>query len=84
VTDKASYNQGKVNERVKMYDEELVKEIMLSTALCVHEMLRDDPQARVDDIYEFVESNFHQLIDETLTAEREDQERPTEDPPISG
>jgi hypothetical protein len=57
-----------------MYDEDLVKEIMVSTALCVHEMLRDDPKAREDDIYEFIESSFRQIIDETLIAESEAQE----------
>lgn len=63
-----------------MYDEDLVKEIMISTALCVHEMLRDDPKAREDDIYEFIESSFRQIIDETLIAEREAQED-AEEPP---
>jgi hypothetical protein len=70
-----------VSDHVKMYDEELVKEIMISTALCVHEMLRDDPKAREDDIYEFIETSFRQIIDETLIAEREAQEG-SEDPPI--
>jgi hypothetical protein len=66
-----------------MYDEDLVKEIMISTALCVHEMLRDDPQAKADDIYEFVESSFRQIIDETLIAEHEAQED-AEEPPAGG
>jgi hypothetical protein len=60
-----------VQERLKMYDEELVKEIMISTALCVQELLMDDPQAQQDDIFEFVESNFRHIITETLKAERE-------------
>jgi hypothetical protein len=54
-----------------MYDEELVKEIMISTALCVQELLMDDPDARQDDIFEFVEANYHHIITETLRAERE-------------
>jgi hypothetical protein len=29
-----------------MYDEDLVREIMISTALCIQELLMDDPQAR--------------------------------------
>lgn len=65
---------------VKMYDEDLVKEIMISTALCVREMLRDDPQAREDDIYDFIETSFRQIIDETLIAESEAQDG-REDPP---
>ena len=60
-----------MHDRLKMYDEEIVKEIMLSTALCVQEMLLDDPGARQDDVFEFVESNFRHIITETLRAERE-------------
>jgi hypothetical protein len=40
-----------------MYDEELVKEIMISTALCVQELLMDDPQAAQDDIFDFIETS---------------------------
>jgi hypothetical protein len=54
-----------------MYDEELVKEIMISTALCVQELLMDDPQAAQDDIFDFVETNFKHIITETLRAEQE-------------
>ena len=60
-----------MQEPMKMYEEELVKEIMISTALCVHELLMDDPDARQDDVFEFVEANYHQIIAETLRAERE-------------
>lgn len=70
-----------MSDPVKMYEEELVKEIMISTALCVHEMLKDDPEARQDDIYEFIEASFRQIIDETLTAEREAEEEPGDIPP---
>ena len=54
-----------------MYDEELVKEIMISTALCVQELLMDDPQAAQDDIFDFIETNFKHIITETLRAEQE-------------
>jgi hypothetical protein len=60
-----------VQEHLKMYDEELVKEIMISTALCVQELLMDDPQAAQDDIFDFVETNFQHIITETLRAERD-------------
>ncbi|HKP96220.1 MAG TPA: hypothetical protein VJ385_10720 [Fibrobacteria bacterium] len=73
-----------MQERLKMYDEELVKEIMISTALCVQELLMDDPRAAQDDIFDFVETNFQHIITETLRAEREremagDGENPTAD-----
>lgn len=60
-----------MQEHLRMYDEELVKEIMISTALCVQELLMDDPQAAQDDIFDFVESNFKHIITETLRAENE-------------
>jgi hypothetical protein len=60
-----------VRQNLKMYDEDLVREIMISTALCIQELLMDDPQARQDDVFEFVEINFQHIISETLRAERE-------------
>src|SRR3989338_8403858 len=60
-----------VQEPLKMYDEDLVKEIMISTALCVQELIMDNSRARQDDVFEFVESNFRQIISETLRAEQE-------------
>jgi hypothetical protein len=60
-----------VQNRLKMYDEDLVREIMISTALCIQELLMDDPNARQDDVFEFVDTNFQHIITETLRAERE-------------
>ncbi len=62
-----------------MYDEDLVKEIMISTALCVQEMMLDDPNAKQDDLFEFVENNFRQIIRETLLAEMERRDSDTRD-----
>ncbi len=60
-----------MGENHKLFDENIVKEIMISTALCVKELLLDDPKAKEDEIYEFVESNYRNIITETLTAEAE-------------
>ena len=60
-----------MQDNLKMYDERLVKEIMISTALCVQELLMDDPHAQQDDIFDFVETNFRHIITETLRAEQE-------------
>ena len=60
-----------MRQHLKMYEEDLVREIMISTALCIQELLMDDPQARQDDVFEFVETNFQHIITETLRAERE-------------
>ena len=60
-----------MRQHLKMYEEDLVREIMISTALCIQELLMDDPRARQDDVFEFVETNFQHIITETLRAERE-------------
>jgi len=67
-----------------MYDEELVKEIMISTALCVQELLMDDPQAAQDDIFDFVETNFRHIITETLRAENEREMAENGENPAAG
>lgn len=67
-----------------MYDEELVKEIMISTALCVQELLMDDPDAAQDDIFDFVETNFKHIIVETLRAENEREMADAGEDPVPG
>jgi hypothetical protein len=67
-----------------MYDEELVKEIMISTALCVQELLMDDPQAAQDDIFDFIETNFKHIITETLRAENERELAERGENPVPG
>ena len=73
-----------MQEHHKMYDEELVKEIMISTALCVQELLLDDPQAAQDDIFDFVETNFRHIITETLRAEHERELADNEENQVPG
>lgn len=73
-----------MSDHLKMYDEDLVKEIMISTALCVQELLMDDPQARQDDIFDFVETNYRHIITETLRAEREREMADPGENPIGG
>ncbi len=55
----------------KLYSEDLVKEIMISTSLCIQELLLDDPNAEQEDIFDFIEGNFRQIIQETVIAEQE-------------
>ncbi len=55
----------------RLYEERLVKEIMISTALCIQELLLDDPDAGEDEICEFVEANYSSIIEETIAAEME-------------
>ena len=56
----------------RLYEEKLVREIMISTALCIQELIMDDPKAGEDEICEFVEANYQSIIDETIAAELED------------
>jgi hypothetical protein len=72
-----------VQEHLRMYDEELVKEIMISTALCVQELLMDDPRAAQDDVFDFVDTNFRHIITETLRAEREREMAENEENPAA-
>jgi hypothetical protein len=58
----------------KLYEEALVKEIMISTALCVQELIQDDSNISEEEICMFLEENYPSIIEETLTAEMDDEE----------
>ena len=66
---------------VKIYEQDLVREIMISTALCVQDLLREDPHATQDDVIEYVARNFSHIIRETVSAE---QERMRDEPSEEG
>ena len=58
----------------KLYEEELVKEIMISTALCIQELIKDDKKISEESICQFMEEHYHSIIEETLNAEMDDGE----------
>jgi hypothetical protein len=62
----------------RLYEEKLVKDIMISTAFCVKDILQDDQNLTDDDIYEFIEANYQNVIKDTIEAaeaeESEEQE----------
>ncbi len=62
----------------RLYDEKLVKEIMISTALCILEMVKDDPHVKEEEVYEFVEANFRHIISETLAVEMQTEDSESE------
>lgn len=66
--------------RRKLYEEKLVKEIMISTALCIQELLLDDPDAAEDEVCDFVEANYNSIIDETIAAEMDAAKDESSDP----
>lgn len=58
----------------KLYEEALVKEIMISTAICVQDLIQDNANISEEEICLFLEENYPNIIEETLSAEVEDEE----------
>jgi hypothetical protein len=62
----------------KLYEEALVKEIMISTALCIQEMLVEDPNIGDEDVCQFIEENYGSIIEETLSSDTQEGDDDTE------
>ncbi len=54
------------NKRCKLYDENLVHNIMLSTGLSIVEYFRGNANADSDEICDFVEANAEVIISDTI------------------
>ena len=54
------------NKRDRLYDEHLVRSVMLSTALSVIEYLRENPHADYDEICDFIDVNAADIISDTV------------------
>jgi hypothetical protein len=52
--------------RRRLYDESLVRNIMLATSYCIKDLLDENPDIDDEEIYEFIEVNYHQIIEDTL------------------
>jgi hypothetical protein len=50
----------------RLYDENLVHNIMISTGISVVEYMKDHKYANSDDVCEFVEFNARNIIDDTI------------------
>jgi len=50
----------------RLYDENLVHNIMISTGMSVLEYIRENKYANTDDICEFVEFNARTIIEDTI------------------
>ncbi|KMQ51142.1 hypothetical protein CHISP_1848 [Chitinispirillum alkaliphilum] len=50
----------------KLFDENLVHNIMISTGLSLFEYLRENKNTRTEDILHFVEMNASSIIEETI------------------
>jgi hypothetical protein len=54
------------SKRCRLYDENLVHNIMLSTGLSVVEFMRDNHSADSDEVCDFLESNAEVIINDTI------------------
>ena len=50
----------------RLYDENLVRNIMISTAVSILEYVNQNKKVNVEDICEFIEFNADDIIDETI------------------
>jgi len=67
-----------LEEHKKLYEEALVKEIMVSTALCIQELVQDDKSISEEDVCQFLDENYRSIIEETLSEELDQDEDPDE------
>lgn len=54
------------SKRCRLYDENLVHNIMLSTGLSVLEYVRENANVNSDEICDFVESNAEIIVNDTI------------------
>lgn len=64
------------SKHCRLYDENLVHNIMLSTGLSILEYIRDHKNADSDEICEFIEINAGSIIDDTIEQLNNDDDLP--------
>jgi hypothetical protein len=67
--------------RCKLYDDQLVKSIMVSTGLYILDYLKGNPVVNEQEIYDFIERNADSIIQYTLTEMRQGNEAGDEEAP---
>ena len=55
------------SKRCRLYDENLVHNIMMSTGLSVLEYLRENANADSDEICDFIEANAEMIVNDTIS-----------------
>ncbi|MGE5670799.1 MAG: hypothetical protein ACM31E_05095 [Fibrobacterota bacterium] len=60
----------------RLYDENLVHNIMISTGMSVLEYIRENKYANTDDICEFVEFNARTIIEDTIEQLNTNEDAP--------
>ncbi|MDG5814540.1 hypothetical protein QA601_05605 [Chitinispirillales bacterium ANBcel5] len=63
----------------KLFDENLVHNIMLATGLSILDYLRDNGTADSDEVCEFIEMNATAIIEETIMDLNKENESPEND-----
>jgi hypothetical protein len=61
----------------RLYDENLVHNIMISTGMSVLEYIRENKYANTDDICEFVEFNARTIIEDTIEQLNANEDSPS-------
>jgi hypothetical protein len=61
-----SGGKGMKGSMCRLYDESLVRNIMVSTGLSILEYLKKHPNAEADDICDFVETHADTIIETTI------------------
>ena len=56
----------------RLYEENLVRNIMLTTAYCIKDILEENPSLTDEDIYDFIEENYYNIIQDTLDEYEEE------------
>jgi hypothetical protein len=67
----------------RLYDESLVRNIMVSTGLSILEFIKKNPAADADEICDFIEMHADNIIETTINDinEYEDNEEEDDSPP---
>jgi hypothetical protein len=59
-------NNDAKNRRYRLYDEHLVRNIMMSTAISVIAYVRENPNADSDEICDFIDANADNIMGDTV------------------
>ncbi len=58
----------------KLFDENLVHNIMISTGLSVLDFIRSNPNIQTEQIFEYIQMNAASIIDETIDHLNRDED----------
>ncbi len=58
----------------KLYEEALVKEIMISTALYVQDLLYEESEISEEELCQFIEEQYQNIIEDALSQDYEEDD----------